>query len=44
MDKMALESKSGFCEKFQARLKSERERCAGIIWRLDLKVKDWSGC
>ena len=40
LDKMALVPQFGSPEDFAARLKSERERWAGIIKRLNLKVED----
>ena len=40
LDKMALVPQFGSAEDFAARLKSERERRAGIIKRPNLKVED----
>ena len=40
LDKMALVPQFGTPEEFAARLKSERERWAGIIKRLNIKLDD----
>ena len=40
VDKMALVPQFGSPDEFAARLKSERERWAGIIKRLNLKIDD----